>query len=95
MILKGQECLLTRDLILTSTLRVDGCRYITTACYGIYLNGTIIIHLLSFAFWYIYIYFMKASLWFLMDNQICIEHHYSPYYVSYVNYFYLPYYDYG
>ena len=65
------------------------------ACHGIYLNGTIIIHSLSFAFWYIHIYFMKASLRFLMDNQICIEHHYSPHYVSYVNYFHLPYYDYG
>ena len=27
---------------------------------------------------------MKASLQFLMDNQICIEHHYFPHYVSYV-----------
>ena len=26
MVLKGQECLLTRDLILTSTLRIGGCR---------------------------------------------------------------------
>ena len=65
------------------------------ACHGIYLNNTIIIHSLSFAFWYIHIYFMKASLRFLMDNQICIEHHYSPHYVSYVNYFHLLYYDYG
>ena len=28
MVLKGQECLLTRDLIVTSTLRFGGCRYI-------------------------------------------------------------------
>ena len=26
MVLKGQECLLTRDLIVTSTLRFGGCR---------------------------------------------------------------------
>ena len=26
---------------------------------------------------------------FLMDNQVCIEHHCSPHYVSYVNYFHL------
>ena len=26
MVLKGQECLLTRDLIVTSTMRFGGCR---------------------------------------------------------------------
>ena len=65
------------------------------ACHGIYFNCPIIIHPLYFAFWYIHIHFMKASLRFLIDNQLCNEHHYSPHYVSYVNYFHLPYYDYG
>ena len=39
----------------------------------------------KYVFWYIHIYFMKASLRFLMDNQIGNEHYYSPHYVSYVN----------
>ena len=41
MVLKGQECLLTRDLIATSTLRFGGCRYIIKL--NIYMISTAMI----------------------------------------------------
>ena len=44
MVLKGQECLLTRDLIVTSTLRFGGCRiyYKMKYLYDIYSHDCLI-----------------------------------------------------
>ena len=43
-VLKGQECLLTRDVILTSTIRVGGCRiyYKIKYLYDIYSHDCLI-----------------------------------------------------
>ena len=44
MVLKGQECLLTRDLIVTSTLRFGGCRiyYKMKYLYDIYSHDCLL-----------------------------------------------------
>ena len=44
MVLKGQECLLTRDLIVTSTLRFGGCQiyYKMKYLYDIYSHDCLL-----------------------------------------------------
>ena len=59
MVLKGQECLLTRDLIVTSTLRFGGCRiyYKMHYLYDIYSHDCLtLIHV------YIKLFFVTAAL---------------------------------
>ena len=103
----GSQLLYLRNVLATNTCFVYITLYsyncalhivpspLPLACHGIYFNCTIIIIQLYFACWYTHMNFMKTSLRFLWSNRICNAYHHSPHYVSYVNYFHLPYYDNG